>query len=85
MKTYSIIDTDERKHTQLDFQFHLSIHVRHEYLATGDGHIYSEWGGVEFDNSWKGGIKRAKEIVHKNPEYLCVLTDRMNRKKPLEF
>jgi len=77
---------DDQKPTHLDFQFCVAVYLREEYLKdkTKTSNLYSDWGGIEFGNSWKSGVQHAKDIVKKNPEYLCVVIDKMNRKKPLE-
>lgn len=78
---------EEEKSTHLDSQFCLAIYLTSELTELGAkaGNLYSEWGGIEFGNTWSSGIARANEIVNKNPEYTCILIDRMNRKKPLEI
>jgi hypothetical protein len=75
------LDDDNRKNTHLDYQFVVAVCLRDESKT----HLYSDWGGIEFGNSWKAGIEHAKEIVKKHPDYLCVVIDRLNRKKPLEI
>lgn len=78
-------DADARP-TQMDFQFQVLIYDRAEYLKDkGNGHVHTEWGGVEFGNSWTSAIQHAKQMVEKDPRYLCVVHDRMNRKTDVEL
>lgn len=74
----------EDRHTHLDWQFCIAVYLKTDNKET-QSHLFSEWSGIEFGNSWKAGIERAKQICAKNPEYMCVLIDRMNRKKPLDI
>jgi hypothetical protein len=79
------IETEERKSTRLDFQFCCAVYVRSEYESNPNkaSNLYSDHGGVEFSNSFKSGIEHARGIVKQNPEYLCVVIDLLNRKKPI--
>jgi hypothetical protein len=80
-------EKENKRSLNMQFQFCLAVYLRSEYESDKDkaSNLYSEWGGVEFSNSWQAGIDHGKEICKKNPEYICVLIDRMSRKQPLEI